>query len=656
MFKQIRNSLLLSALAGLLVACGGGSESDVSAPLPEGALTGAEQARAYYAEHPEFFSFKTPADIPEGLDWETGAELPEIGSPNAKKGGTQYEAMQDFPRTFRMVGPDSNGAFRNWLLDNVALKLAHRHPDEFDFYPGLATAWAVDASTKTVYIKLDPEARWSDGEMVTADDYLFMFFFNRSEHIVAPFYNNWYTTQYTNIAKYDDYTISMTLPELDPEILYNALENNPIPEHFYDEFGPDFVERYQWRFVPTTGAYVIKDEDVQKGRSVTLTRDESWWAQDKKFWQYRFNADQIYISVIRDSAKMFEAFKVGDLDMFGLSLAEYWYDKLPDSDADVQNGYIHKSVFYNQRPRPTWGVWINTSRELLNNQDVRIGINYATNWDLVIANYFRGEYKRMNTESDGFGVFTNPEIKARPFDIAKAQEHFAAAGFAQRGPDGILVNAQGQKLSFTLTTGAEPLAPVMTILREEALKAGLEIRIEILDGSAAFKKVQEKQHDLYFGAFGVFLELYPRFWDSYHSDNAYDDAFLDDGSVNPNRQIKVQTNNLEVFADFEVDQLIARYDASTDLNEMIELAHRLQQIHYDQASFVPAYIVPFYRVGHWRWIKYPEGFNYKHSESAGELFVHWIDTDVKVETLAARRSGQTFEPQINIYNQYEDEI
>lgn len=655
MIIQIRNSLLFLALAGMLAACGGESESGASAPVPEGALTGAEQARVHYAEHPDFFSFRTPADIPEGLAWETGLDLPEIGSPNAKKGGIQYEAMQDFPRTFRTVGPDSNGAFRNWLLDNVALKLAHRHPNEFDFYPGLATAWAVDADTKTVYIKLDPDARWSDGEIVTADDYLFMFFFNRSEYIVAPYYNNWYSNQYINIAKYDDYTISMTLPELDPEILYNALENNPVPEHFYDEFGPDFVERYQWQFVPTTGAYIVKDENVLKGRSVTLTRDADWWAKDKKFWRNRFNADQIYISVIRDSAKMFEAFKVGDLDMFGLNLAEYWYDKLPDSDRDVQNGYIQKSVFYNQRPRPTWGLWINTSRDLLNNQDIRIGINYATNWDLVIANYFRGEYKRMNTESDGMGVFTNPDITARPFDIEKAQEHFANAGFTQRGPDGILTNAQGQKLSFTLTTGAEPLAPVMTILREEGLKAGLEIRIEILDGSAAFKKVQEKQHDLYFGAFAVFLELYPRFWDGLHSDNAYDDAFLDDGSVNPSRQVKVQTNNLEEFADFEVDQLIAQYDASTDLDEMIELAHRIQQIHYDKASFVPAYVVPFYRIGHWRWVKFPEGFNYKHSETAGELFVHWIDTDVKVETLAARRSGQKFDPQINVYNQFEDE-
>src|SRR3989338_8237402 len=130
--------------------------------------------------------------------------------------------------------------------------------------------------------------------------------------------------------------------------------------------------------------------------------------------------------------------------------------------------------------------------------------------------------------------------------------------------------------------------------------------------------------------------MYPRFWETYHSDNAYDDAFLEDGSVNPDRQIKVQTNNLESMAIYELDQLIEQYDASSDKQEMIELGHRMMEMHHDYASFVPAYVQSFYRVGHWRWVKFPEGFNHKHSDTSGELFVHWIDTELKEETLAAR--------------------
>lgn len=634
----------------LITSCGTGDEEDLTL---EPTRDNTQEVLDYYAAHANFFSFKTPDDIPTDLVWEDGMDLPDIGSPEAKKGGTQYGALQDFPRTLRLVGPDSNGSFRPFILDNVAMAMAHQHPNnQNDFYPGLAKSWAVSTTRKTTYIRLDPDARWSDGEKVTADDYLFAYFFFQSEYIVAPWYNNWYGSMYTNITRYDDYTISISIPNAKPDMHYRTLNLSPVPQHFYRELGDDYVERYQWRFVPTTGAYEVRDEDIRKGRSIALTRVKNWWAKDKKFWRNTYNPDKIHLSIIRDTTKVFEAFRRGDLDQFGLNLGEYWYEKLPDDEADVQNGYIHKTIFYNQRPRPTFGLWMNTSRPLLDNQEIRIGINYATNWDLVIEKFFRGDFGRLKTVSDGYGEFSHPTLEPRPFDIDKALAHFANAGFTARGPDGILVNDKGQKLAFTLTTGYEALKDVLTILKEEAKKPGLEFRIEVLDGTAAWKKVQEKKHDIQFSAYAVALEMYPRYWETYHSVNAYDKAFLEDGSVNPERKLKTQTNNLEAIAIPEVDAMIDRYRASSDKAEMIDLAHRLDETLHDYASFVPGYKQSFYRVGYWRWIRYPDDFNLKHSSSAGRYFVHWIDTDMKKETLAARKSGKTFPVSIKVFDQY----
>jgi microcin C transport system substrate-binding protein len=627
-------------------------ESTDTAARPDGLPGVTAEVEAYYAANPDFFSFKTPADLPTGLVWENNNHLPEIGSPDAVKGGTQNAALQDFPRTLRTVGPDSNGGFRTFLLDDTGMTMAHLHPETRDLYPGLAESWAIDEAARTVYVKLDPAARFSDGEPVTADDYLFMFWFYRSPYIMAPWYNNFYSTTYTNITRYDDHTISITTRELKPDLDERVLLLRPIPQHFYTDMGDDFSERYQWEFEPTTGAYIIRPEDVRKGRSIALTRNKDWWAKDKKYWRYRFNPDRIQFTVIRDDAKTFEAFKRGDVDQFGLGLAEYWYEKLPDSDPDIQAGYIHKVMYFNQRPRPNFGLWINTAQPLLKDREIRLGINYATNWELVIEKFFRGDNTRMNTGQEGFGDFTHPTITARTFDISKAQAHFAAAGFTERGADGILVNDQGQRLAFTLATGYESLRDVLTILREEAAKAGLELRIEVLDSTVGWKKVQEKQHDIFFTAFGVFLELYPRFWEHYHSDNAYDKAFLEDGSVNPERKLKTQTNNLESFAILEMDQLIERYRRSSDRDEMIQLAHRMTELHHEHASFVPGFYQGFFRIGHWRWLRYPEGFSHKHAQGPGEAFVHWIDSDMKAETEAARRSGERFDPVIRVYDQW----
>ena len=637
----------------LLSACGdsGSSESSVSASA-ETAPDNTAEVQAYYAANSDFFTFKTLADMPADLEWQSGESLPEMGSPQARKGGTEYRALQDFPRTLRTAGPDSNGSFRVNLRDDVSMRLGLRHQDEFEFVPGLANEWAVGEDKRTIYVRLDPNARWSDGQQVTADDFFFMFWFYRSPYINAPWYNNYYGTMYTNITRYDDLTFSISAKTAKPDADARVLELVPIAEHFYKEMGDDFVERYQWRVAPTTGAYRVLEKDIKKGRSIALTRIKDWWAKDKKHYRYRYNPDRIHFSVIRDTDKIFEAFRRGDLDQSGLNQSEYWYEKLPDSDPDVQAGYIHKAVFYNQRPRPNYGLWINQSRPLLDDLNVRLGINYATNWQLVIDKFFRGDYGRMNTAHDGFGEFSHPTIKSRKYDIDKALEHFAAAGFEKRGPDGILVRETGERLAFTVSTGYQTLKDVLTILKEEAAKAGLELRIEVLDSTAGWKKVQEKQHELHFSAFGVFLEMYPRFWEHFHSDNAYDQAFLEDGSVNPQRKLKTQTNNLEAFANPEMDELILRYRASDNTDEMIDLAHKMVEIHHDSATFVPGFYQGFFRIGHWRWVRYPENFNMKHVRSATQFFVHWIDEDAKQETLDARNSGQAFEPEINYYEQW----
>ncbi len=610
----------------------------------------------YIAAHPEFFKFASVDDLPKNLVWENGMDLPEIGSDQAIKGGTYNERIQDFPRTLRVVGPDANGSFRPFILDYVRMYFARPHPgtEEFDLYPGIAQEWAVSRENKEVYIRINPAARFSDGVPITTDDVLFTFYMMQSKDIIAPWYNDFYTNILSGVTKYDDLTFSVSLPDARPDMAYKALNWEPYPKHFFAELGEDYPARYQWQFVPSSGPYVVCPEDLKKGRSLTIRHIPDWWAADNKFQKNRFNFDKLRFSVIRDTPKAFEAFKAGELERFSLQLAEYWYDKLPDTDADVQAGYIHKSKFINVHPRPTYGLWINETKPYLDNRDVRVGINYASNWQMVADRFYRGDAVRMRTSADGFGSMTHPTLTARPFDPAKAREHFAKAGFTIVGDDGVLRNENGDRLSFTLTTGYERLKDILTILREEALKAGLEIRLEILDGTASWKKVQEKKHDLQFSAFAVGYEMYPRYWETYHSDNAYDIPFLADGSVNPDRKIKTQTNNLQVLASYDIDQMINRYRTSEDLDEMRDLAFKLEAALYEDASFVPGFVLPFYRIGHQRWLRFPEEtFNEMHTRSDIQFFVGWIDKDMKTETLAAKKSGKTFPPQINTYDQFE---
>ncbi len=636
------------ALAALLTACGGESDQ-ATAPVTQDIT---QEVQEFYAANPDLITFATIDDLPADLVWEDGLDQPDIGSSDAKKGGTYYELLDDFPPTLRTIGPDSNSSARSWIEGNYAMTYAWPHPNTNEFIPGIAEEWAIDEARKTVYIRINPAARWTDGEPITADDAMFAFFFYYSDYIQAPFSTNYYKTEYTNITKYDDYTFSMSVPKVKPDMASRVLQIVPAPEHFYKELGEDFPERYQWRYEPHAGAYYIDPDEINMGVNLVLHRLEDWWAKDNKYFRYRFNPDRIVLNVVRDPAKRFEAFRRGDSDILRIGTAEAWYDNLPDNDPDVERGYIHKVTFYNDGPRSNWGLWMNSARDLLDNQDIRLGIQYAANWDLVIRNYFRGDPERLHTQDDGYGEFSHPTLTARPFDIDLAQEHFAKAGFARRGPDGILVNEEGRRLAFTLTTHYDRFADVFTILKEEAAKAGLDLRIEILDSAAGFRKALEKQHEIYFVSFAPSVEMYPRMWEYFHSDNAYDQAFLEDGSVNPERRVKPQTNNLQSVAVRELDVLIDEYQNSDDKERMIELSHQILEMHYDYASFSPGWVEPYYRAAYWRWVHWPEGFNNRYSSQPFELFVHWIDEAAKEETESAMRSGRAFESHVEVYDQF----
>jgi microcin C transport system substrate-binding protein len=683
-----RLGFLAIPLLTLAAACGGGSSEDAS-PAKTATRDNTKEVQEYYrtrasippavqeafergeitqqdldkrtasGEFPRFFREASIKDLPTNLQWLDGSELPEIGSPEAVKGGTFHYFIDDFPRTLRTFGPDANDSFRSYILDDVQMRFARRHPNEtgigpqgFHYFPGIAKAWATDPDNKQVFVRMHPEARWSDGEPITVADVFFMFYLYQSPKIRDPWYNNWYTRNYTHVTRYDDHTFAIGIPEWKPDALARVLELEPMPAHFYKELGDDYVERYQWRFKPTSGAYVVLDKDIEKGRSIALTRNKDWWAKDLKFWRYRYNYDRIHLSVIRDTSKAFEAFKKGDLDVFGLSLPDYWYEKMPDTDPLVRSGYVAKKVFYNEIPRPNFGLWMNQSRPLLDNRDIRVGIQYATNWERVIREYFRGDYARMRTTSDGFGEFTEPSIAPRGYSVDNALDAFARAGFSRRGADGILVNDAGQRLSFTLTTGYDNLRDVLTILREEAAKAGLDLRLEVLDGTAAFKKAREKQHDIVFFAFNIFPEMYPRYWENYHSVNAYDQAFLPDGRPNPARKAKPNTNNMESMAIPELDRLIESYSAATDVGEMKRLAFEMEKMLYDNASFSPGFVMPFYRIGHWRWVRWPADFNVKLSRASDEFYLGWLDPELKKEVMDARRAGRTYPAMIEVHDQY----
>ena len=621
----------------------------------------AEDVIEFYQKSPEAFTIATPADIPSDLAWTDGSNEEEFSSAKAKRGGTWNVFTRDYPRTLRMVGPDANGAFRGYILDYNVISLVMSHPNSDGYFPGVAKSWAVGKDKRTVYFRLDPAARYSDGKPVRVSDFFFALYYYRNKHIQAPWYNDFFgEDKFLNVTLYDKSTLSITFYKATPDIV-ERVAIRPIPEHFYEELDEEYLSEYQWKMEPTTGPYHVLPENVDDGVSITLTRVPNWWADEKKFYRNRFNPERIRVTVVRDYNKAFETFLKGELDMFGLALTEFWYEKLPNDHPIVKNGYLTKLTFFNQPPRPSYALRINSQKPPLDNREVRIGFHHAMNFKLVLDKIFRGDFQRMRTVADGYGPRSHPKLQAREFSMEKALSHFAKAGFAKRGPDGILKNTAGERLSFTITTGYKHYEDVLIVLKEEAKKAGVELNLELLEGTAAWKKNNEKKHQVSLSAFNVSVELFPRFWEPFHSDNAYmedgDSKYLPDGSLKPNLTTKTSTNNFTQTAVREIDHLINEYRESEDLEEITKMAHRLSELLHQHATYVPGWKKPWLRIGHWNWVHFPKDWGPKETRDYQEFHVFWIDESEKGKIIKAKQAEKSVsdEPTVRIYDKYKSD-
>jgi microcin C transport system substrate-binding protein len=572
------------------------------------------------------------ANLPGGILWQTNDTDPIYASPTAVRGGTLHEALLSFPLTFRTVGPDSNSSFRSAILDNQ-LSLIGIHPNTERIIPELATHWAFDPDGRTMYFKLNPEARWSDGHRVTADDFAFTLDFMRSKHIVAPWYNDYYSREIEKVVVYDDHTLAVVAARPVPD-LHLRIGLGPTPRHYYGTLDADFVRAYNWRIVPNTGPYQISD--FEKGRRIRFKRQEHWWGDNLRYFKHRFNVDKVVYTVVRDFNLMWEHFKKGRLDTFGLNLPDYWHVK--SRTEAVRRGYIERIWFFNDTQQSAQGLWLNLDRDLFCDPRLRYAFAHAMNIETVIEKVLRGDYFRLEHGFMGYGAYSHPQIRARRFDLDKVTALMTEAGW-RRGRDGIW-SIDGRRFAVEVTYTLEEHTPRLVVLKEEAKKAGIELTLRRLDPAASFKKVLEKKHDVAW--MGWSTSLRPQYWEHFHSDNAH----------------KPQTNNITNTDDPEMDRLIEAYRSSLDGETRARLSRRIQERIHEIGAFVPTFMVPYVRQAYWRWWRLPDPAGTRHSNNLFDPFnsatggLFWFDAQRHHETREAMKAGRVFGPATRIDDTY----
>lgn len=640
---------ILPILAGLLLAtaclfalsCGGDTAADGSRTTP---AVKADEAAMAAEVTPDFSSpdvvdaSLAVAGLPESLEWHTSK--PGIfGSSRARQGGTWRGWLQEFPATFRTVGPNSNTGFRSYLNNGPGLVELNGQTKEW--MPGLATHWAFGADGASVFYKLNEQAKWSDGTPVTSADYVFMRAFYRSPNLNAPWYNEYYTNQITQVEAFGDWVIKVTsnAPAPHDELLMST-SIAPRPARFYQgTVAADYVDRYQWEAEPGTGPYALSD--WTKGESVTFTKVKDWWGHCYDYNKYRYNVDTIQLTVISggmDIAKNW--FLDGQLESHGVIIPQYWSES--DDFEGVQKGWMERQVQYYVPVEGLSGLIMNTGRFPLDNKDVRLGLTHSVDMDRMLQTALQGAYTRYHNIGLGHVFagrnFDDDTIRMPAFDAAKAGEYFDKAGFSAMGDDGIRVDAKGRRLSLEILYSASIHTERLSVLKEEARKAGVDLELKIMQ-QGMFNAVLEKNFQIAWLAMGT--GLYDDYWEYFHSSNA-----------------KPQTNNFFNYANPEMDRMLDAFRASGDLDEKADLSHRIQKMVHDEALVIPNYYVPFVRTVHWKWWRFPAWLGQRYDASFSDPLSGstggylWLDPEIKAETEKSMEEDQAYAPRTWVRDEY----
>ena len=600
------------------------------------AVLGASGARSQVAD------VENSVTLPDGIVWETNNDDPLIGSPDAIRGGAFNYMIGAYPLTFRLMGPNSNDFFAAWnRAFTLFFGLVGRHPVTDNFIPLMATHWSVQEDQRTIYFRLDPDARFSDGEPVTADDYVFTWRMLQSEHIVDPFYNIYAEQYYESVDKIDDYTLRIvgTRPSWRPLPDYAGIWPTPSHAVVLDE---DWVSRTTNQYQIAVGPYVVSD--VARGESVTFERVDDWWGDGKRYFIGQYNFDRINLRVIPIERSL-DYLRLGELDLDIENTARTWNEEY--TFEAVRNGWIRRARVFLETPSGISGLHMNLEAPIFQNKNFRKAMQYLFNFERLNDNLMFGEYFRQISFFHGT-EYANPDIEPYTFDPVLAREYLERAGYrrpdefrnrtllrsiwnAARGliftrsnTDDILVNEQGQKASFTLIYGSQGLSRHLTVMQQEFRRAGVDIKLQLLEPGTAFERGLERKYE---------MTMTNRATGFYPEPRQY---------VHSEGKATTNNNNIWGFGTDEVDGLIQIYEEDLDPAARLEAMHRIDEIVHEEAFYIPFWDAPYTRLVYWDYVEFPEFYLPRRNQTLNitDWMVYWIDPERRARLEEAMETGE----------------
>lgn len=270
-------------------------------------------------------------------------------------------------------------------------------------YPLLAEAVIYPKDYSSVTYRLNPNARWHDGEPVTVEDVIFSLQELKKSH---PFF----AAYYKNIVKAEqtgEREVTFTFDQAGNRELPQITGEFPVlPKHWWTAKGPDGKPRQvgESTLEKPLGSGPYRIGEIKPGRSIAVTRVDDYWGKDLPVNVGQNNFDEVRLEYFRDDTIALEAFKGDQYDWRPESSAKNWATAY-DFPA-VKSGRVVKEKFRLKNAQTMQAFAFNIRRDKFQDPRVRRAFNLAFDFEWDNKSLFYGEYVRTNS------YFANSELAA----------------------------------------------------------------------------------------------------------------------------------------------------------------------------------------------------------------------------------------------------
>lgn len=482
------------------------------------------------------------------------AASPAEGETLAETQSFTFRVLDEFPSIDPSLIEDVSGSDVGRQLFEGLLN----QDGEGNVVPGVAESYerSEDGLTYTFHLR---DAKWSDGEPLTASDFVYSWRRAADPETASPY--SWYIellsienaaaviagempTDALGIEAVDDKTLVVRLTTPLPYFpqMVTHTTTFPVPEHVIEALGSDWTQPGN---MVSNGAYVLTERVPQE--KIEMVRNAQYWDNDNTI------IESVTFLIINDENQALTRFMAGELDKTEVPTGQYptLSEQYPDMAFSVPSLCTY---YYNFNLRDTSPEWEHDVR-------VREALSLAVDRQVIVDAVVQGgqipAYTFTPGATAGFGV---PDVAAAGMTQeernARAVELMAEAGYGADNPISL-------QILYNTSEGHRSIALAVAQMWNQTL--GVNAELSNMEWQTFLDERGNGNFDVARGGWCGDYNEASSFLDLFNTSSGYNDA---------------------AFSNAEVDQLLA--DAKT-AEDPQPLYTRIEEISAAEVPVIPIY-------------------------------------------------------------------